>query len=141
MAKVLMITKPDSTIHVVPLAIKNFWDAHNNRSKPQDRVKMEVIDEKEVEDLPTHDPNYLNPTEAVEAVDTLKKENAEKDAEIEKLRKQLAQQANPPIAKAEDVITKINWATTVETIEDLVKGDERKTVKDAADKKIAALKA
>jgi hypothetical protein len=144
MSKVLKITKPDKTIHVVPTTHKAFYTAQNNRLPADQKWKIEEIDEKDAKDLPFKDENYVTPGEAVGKVKDLQKTVEDKDAEIEALKAQLAAAqggSNQPARTAAEVIELINAATSVEQVETLAKGDERVTVKNAADKKIEALKA
>lgn len=90
MSKVIKITKPDKTIHVAPLGVKNRLQAHNNRLPANQKWKIEEIDEEEAKKLPFRDENYVSGAEAQIKVSELQKASAEKDAEIEKLKKKLA---------------------------------------------------
>jgi hypothetical protein len=203
--KLLKITKPDKTVHVVPLMNKPFYEAQNNRwrliARPELLWKLEEISESEAKDLPFYDEDHITGAEAVQKNAELQKKNADQAAMIEQLQKQLGQitanqaQANkvqsdasrasnemsrvPQNAQdnalsrgevdsrtvgqdttsdhsaspdrsgqkdeeadltAPEVIEKIKSATTVGEVRKLVKGDERKTVQDAAEKKITDLK-
>lgn len=58
---------------------------------------------------------------------------SDKDAEIEALKKQLAEASGiVPLQPASDIIAKINEAKTKADIDELIKNDTRKTVQDAA---------
>ncbi len=214
MAKVLKVTKPDKTVHVVPIANKDFYLHLNNRifaGGPQ--MKLEEIDEKEAENLPFFDEKYVTGTEAQSRVSELEKEierlkqAAEKQqsmaTEIDHLQRQLASKppagefgnngsiADPasasrpyvaetpltgepgstdgfnkklkeiaaaeaaagqqstaastltekPAKTAEEVIASIREAKTADEVNSLAKDDMRKTVQDAAAKKITELSA
>lgn len=144
MAKVLKITKPDKTTHVVPLTNKSFYQAHNNRLPADQKWKLEEIDEEAAGKLSFIDESYVTPVEAVIKVGELEKQMSDKDAEIEALKKKLAELLQPTgyvKVTADEVIALINAAATVEQVQALAANDERKTVNDAAAKKIAALKA
>lgn len=95
MGKVLKITDTKGTNHIVPMANKSFWLGYNNRSKPNERVKIEVIDESEAAEVPYKDPNWVNPVAAQAQVGDLKKTVEAKDAQIEALMKQLEALQNP----------------------------------------------
>lgn len=150
MANVLKITKPDKTIHVVPVANKSFYQTYNRRLPPSKRWKIDEIDESEAKDLPFIDETAVSPLEAVKKVDELTAEN-------ERLKKLLAEKntgssqsidvtgsdgAGPQLTTltAKEVIEKVKNASTVDEVNAHIAGDERKSVQDAAAKKIASLK-
>lgn len=165
MAKVLKITKPDKTVHVIPFTNQTFYKTYNNRVPSSMQVKVEEIDESEAKHLEYIDENYITGIEAAEKL-------SEKDKEIAELRV-LLEQANasikvshetgtkqtvapnlnhkdafhtpaptPDLAgkTAVEVIALIDAAATAEQVNNLSKGDERKTVQDAAAKKLEAFK-
>ena len=145
MAKVLVIRKTDKTIHVVPLENKAVLQAFSNRSKLG--WKFEEMEEEEAKDLPFIDKDYVTAAEAQNIVKSLEVANKEKDDEIDELRKKLAalqgggseNAGSGSSGTAKELIEKINAATTAEKVTTLLGSDERVTVKDAADKKLAAL--
>lgn len=68
-------------------------------------------------------------------VEAISKVLSEKDAEIEALKAQLAATTNiKQLEPAFEVIAKINSAKTIEQVNELIAGDTRKTVLDAAEK-------
>ncbi len=135
MAKVLKITKPDKTVHVVPVSNLAFYQAYNKRQKQQ--WKIEQIDEKDAKDLPFKDETYVTGNEAVAKL-------SEAQKEIAALKEQLAakQTTQAPVKySAVDAIALIEVAKTVEQVNAIVGDDERATVKKAAEKKIEELEA
>jgi Na+-translocating ferredoxin:NAD+ oxidoreductase RNF subunit RnfB len=143
MSKVLKITKADKTTHIVPVTNKAFYQAQNNRLPADKKMKIEEISEDEARKVPFIDNDHITGSEAVVKNLELQKSLEDKDAEIAALKAKLAgvSAPTPPKATATEVIELINAATSVDQVEALVAADDRKTVKDAADKKIAALKA
>ncbi len=157
MGKVLVIRKPDRTIHSVSMNNKATLMAFSNRLPVGQKWKFEEMDEEEAAKLPMIDPNYVSAGEASVKLTQLESESKEKDAEIEELKKQLAamQAGGTPAAAAENVanvteptvvkgtvaetVAKINMATTIEDVNKLAAGDDRKGVIDAAQKKVASL--
>jgi hypothetical protein len=93
--KLLKITKPDKTVHVVPLTNKPFYEAQNNRwrliARPELLWKLEEISESEAKDLPFYDEDHITGAEAVQKNAELQKKNADQAALIEKLQRQLGQ--------------------------------------------------
>jgi uncharacterized small protein (DUF1192 family) len=147
MSKVLKITKPDKTIHVSPIGNKARLHALNRILPADQKWKFEEITEDEAKKLPWRDENYVTGAEAQLKVSEMEKTMADKDAEIEALKAQLAAKAGgnegqitPPKATAEEVIALVNAATSIEQVESLVKDDTRVTVMKAGEKKIAAIK-
>lgn len=148
MAKVLKITKSDKTVHVVPMTNKAFYEAYNRRQKGDKKWKLEEIDEEDAKNLKFIDDTHVTPVEATKKLE-------EKDAEIAALKAKLAKLSgneapvdndayvneSAPFKKATEVIELIAASTSEEQVNTLISGDTRKTVIDAADKKIAALKA
>lgn len=145
MAKVLKITKQDKTTHVSPLSNKAFLEAFNKRQPGEKRWKIEEIDEAEAEKLPFMDESYVTAGEAQKKLEVLAKESEDKDKEIARLKSLLEGNAGSGTSSekktAEEVIALINAATKKEDIEKLIEGDTRKTVNDAAKKKIESLSA
>lgn len=89
MSKVLKITKPDKTVHVVPTSNHAFYLANNNRLPEGAKWKIEEIEEEQAKDLPFIDESFVTPLEAQAKVADLQKESEEKDKEIEELRAKL----------------------------------------------------
>ncbi len=161
---VLKITKPDKTTHVVPVANKAFYLSYNNRLPGDQKWKIEEVDEESVKDLQFIDETHVTPAEAVVKTKELQTQLNAKDAEIEQLKKLLAEKAGsnapvvnepsappastPPAAtgtapkpKVEDVIALIQAATSVDQVKALIKDDERVKVNQAAERKIKELSA
>lgn len=136
MAKVLVITKSDKTRHVVHLINEATLKAYSNRNKLN--WKFEEMEEAEATKLPYIDETYVSAAEAQTKVVSLESALSEKDAKIAELEKLLAEKTKVP-AKAEEVIAKINEATTAAQVDELIAGESRKTVLDAAEKKKASL--
>jgi hypothetical protein len=154
MAKVLKITKADKTVHVVPMVNKAFYQAYNNRQPVSKKWKVEEIDEEDAKNLPFIDESHTSPLEAVQKVSKLQASLADKDAEIEALKAQLASKsgaspdaddstgtAETPTQTATDKIALINAATTVEQVQALLEGEQRSTVLKAGAKKVSTLTA
>lgn len=137
MLKVLKITKPDKSIHVAPLGVKSRLQAHNSRLPASQKWKIEEIDEDEAKKLPFRDENYVSGAEAQIKVSELQKAAADKDTKIAELESELAAKKAGKLP-AELVISLIVTASK-EQIEQLIKDDERKTVKEAAEKRLAEL--
>lgn len=96
MATVLKITKSDKTVHTVPVTNKAFYLGYNNRLPADQKWKIEEIDEKEAKNLPFVDDRHVTPADAVTKAQELQTVVADKDAEIERLKAQLAAQAQAP---------------------------------------------
>jgi hypothetical protein len=163
--KVLVITKPDKTNHILPLKNKAFWEAHNKRQPANLKVRIREMEVEEAEKLPFRDENYITPAEALTKAndlskdnDALTKANAEKDQRIAELMAELEgkkaggkkdsnaddddnnEDKGDHLKKADEVIKLIKAATDAKDIDELIKGDTRKSVTDAAKKRIAELK-
>lgn len=89
MAKVLKITKPDKTIHVVPVTHKAFYQ-HQNKVilGPSEQWTLEEIDEEAAKDLPLIDESFVTPLEATEQSKSLKKRNEALEQRIKELEEQ-----------------------------------------------------
>jgi len=85
MATVLKITKPDRSIHIVPLANKAATLRYNNRLPAELKWKIEEIDEKEADKLPGFDKDYIPMSEAQSKLPQLEKLVSEKDRKIAEL--------------------------------------------------------
>lgn len=126
---------------------------------------------KYVDDNNGYDPKFKTPKQQQQALadkdaelEKLKADRANQDAELQKLRDLLNKASNQPTIPnastavtttgsqssappaetketADEVIIKIKVATTPEEVKKLSEGDDRKTVKDAATKKLAELNA
>lgn len=136
--KVLKITKPDKTVHVVPKDNLAFYQGYNNRQPEGSKWKIDEIEEEEAKNLPFIDPNHLTGAEAQSKVADLTKVAEEKDAEIEALKAELAAKKSGKLPA--DVAISLIATATEEQIAVLIKDEERKTVKDAAEKRLAELK-
>lgn len=154
MAKVLIVRKPDRTIHQVPIGNKANLMAFSNRLPEGQRWSFEVMDEEKAKDLPAIDPNYITAGEAV----TKLKGAESRIAELEAMLKEregspigASVGVNDPAANAvtdepktsetaPEVIAKIKAATSVKEVKQILGKDERKTVQDAAEAAIASFK-
>lgn len=85
MATVLKITKPDRSIHIVPLANKAATLRYNNRLPAELKWKIEEIDEKEADKLPGFDKDYIPMREAQNKLPQLQQLVDEKDKKIAEL--------------------------------------------------------
>ena len=141
MAKLLKVTKPDKTIHTMPLDNKAFYLAYNNRLPVEQRWTIEEIDEEEAIDHPFIDESFVTPLEGAQKANELQKVVVDKDKEIEELKKQLAEKQTPAAPKfsADQAIALIGVAKSADQVNELIKDDTRVTVKAAADAKIAEL--
>lgn len=89
MAKVLVIRKPDRTIHTVGISNKATLMAYNNRLPVGQRWVFEEMDEKEAAKLPAIDPNYVTAGEATTKLKESEAKISEKDSRIAELEKML----------------------------------------------------
>ncbi len=139
MSKVIVVRKTDKTIHKAPLANKAALQAYNNRLPAEQKWIIEEMDEKEADKLPFIDSAYVTASEAVTKVKDLETTVSAKDARIAELEALLAgkKEENKPDT-AEEVIAKINGAANEAEVTALLGTDDRKTVKAAAEKKIAS---
>ncbi|MDF2381319.1 hypothetical protein JMG10_07575 [Nostoc ellipsosporum NOK] len=141
MAKILVIRKPDKTIHKVPVDNEASLKAYSNRLPVAEQWKFETMEESEAEKLPFIDESYVTASEAQGKVAELEASSAAKDERIAELERMLAEKNDPaaPTEKAVDVIAKIEAATTAEEAQAIAGNDTRKTVTDALVKKLASL--
>lgn len=139
MTKVLKITKPDKTVHVAPLATKSRVQAYNNRLPANLKWKIEEVEEEEAKKLPFIDKNYVSGAEAQVKVSELQKESAVKDTKIAELEAELA--AKKAGRLPADLLVSLLATASKEQIEVLIKDDDRKTVKEAAEKRLTELAA
>lgn len=91
MSKVLVIRKPDATIHKVSIANKASLMAHSNRLPEGQKWKFEEMDESEAEKLPFIDDSYVSAGEAQVKLKAMESEAADKDAKIKELEAMLAE--------------------------------------------------
>lgn len=153
--KVLVIRKPDASIHVVALVNKASLMLYNKNLKPSDKWTFEEMDEDKAAKLPYIDPHYVSAANASKKVGELESKLSDKDQEIADLKKQLAEAAkgngtggnastsSPKKVYAENVATvvaKIKKAKDVDAVNALTKDDERAGVLQAAEKQIATFK-
>lgn len=132
MAKVLVVRKPDRSIHQIPISNKAKILGYNNRLPKRDQWQIEEMDEDKAKKLPFIDSNYVTPAEAQGKLQ-------EKDEKIKELEARLkALSAKEPVETATEKIARINAAKTAEEVTTILGTDDRKTVKDAADKMIAS---
>jgi len=132
MAKVLVVRKPDRSIHQIPISNKAKIMGYNNRLPTRDQWQIEEMDEEKAKKLPFIDSSYVTASEAQGKL-------AEKDDKIKELEAKLAAlNANQAPETATDKIARINAATDAESVTAILGTDDRKTVKDAAEKMIAS---
>jgi len=90
MAKVLIVRKPDRTIHQMPLANKAVIMGYSNRLPAAQQYKFEEMDEKEAAKLPYIDTNFVTAADASDKIKAKDKELAQKDAKLKELEEKLA---------------------------------------------------
>lgn len=140
MAKVLIIRKTDKTIHQVAIANKATLMAYNNRLPAGKKWIIEEMEEKEAAKLPFIDDAYVTAAEATQKLKQLEKSAEAKDNKIAELEALLAAAKAPAKSRltAEETIALIEKAEDADAAAELANGDERKTVIEAAQKKIAS---
>lgn len=139
MSKVLVIRKTDKTIHKVPLQNKSALMSYNNRLPDGKKWKFEEMEEEEADKLPFIDESYVTAGEAQVKVKALESESAEKDARIKELEAKLAlMNSASPLETAVQKIERINAAESAGAVAEILGDDDRKTVQDAATKKMAS---
>lgn len=142
--KVLVVTDYSGNLHITPVGNKAYYQSRNKLVKTKQYKFREDMTETEAEEfIKTNngkDPGFVN----VSKVDQVL---AEKDNEIAELRKLLAEKNegngsndNTTVVKqtAKEVIALIETATDAEAVNKLIEGEERKSVLDAATKKLAS---
>lgn len=151
MGKVLVVRKPDRTVHVVPLNNKALLMGMNHRLPVSHKMKFEEMEEKEALALPFFDENYVSPALAQEKLKEVEGDLKEKDSKIAELEAQLAKllaaqqpdkadDAKP--ATAPEIIEAIKAAKTIEEVKAYAtEGETRTTVLNAITKRIAELEA
>ena len=135
MSKVLVIRKKDATVRVVPLENKARLLAYNNRLPAADKWTFEEMEEAQASKLEFIDKNYVTPNQALNQNKELAASLSEKEAKIAELEAMLAAKTAPT---ATEVIEKINLSETENDVNTLITDETRKTVLDAAAKKIAS---
>jgi hypothetical protein len=90
MEKVLVIRKPDRTIHKVSLANKAALMAYNNLQPDSLKWTFEEMDEDKADKLPFIDDNYIASADAHTKAKELAVTVSEKDAKIAELEALLA---------------------------------------------------
>jgi hypothetical protein len=139
MSKVLKITKPDKTVHTAPLANKAYYQHFNSRLTADKKWKIDEIDESEVAELPFRDNDYVTGLEAMKKVEDQAKTLVEKEDKIAHLEQELAAKKAGKLPA--DLLISLLATASKEQIEVLTKDDDRKTVKEAAEKRLAELAA
>lgn len=140
MGKILVVRRPDKTIHQVAITNKAYLMAHSNRLPAAQQFTFEEMDEDEAKDLPTIDINYVTQENAKNKLEELDIVSSEKDAKIAELEKMIAElNAGKNLTEnAVDVIARINAATSAKEVKEIAGADGRKTVIDAAMKMIGS---
>jgi hypothetical protein len=90
MATVLVVRKPDRTIHQMPIANKAIIMGFSNRLPAAQQYKFEEMDEEEAAKLPYIDPDYVTASDARDKIKEKDKELADKDAQLKALEEKLA---------------------------------------------------
>jgi hypothetical protein len=147
--KVLIVTDFTGNLHIVPIGNKAYYQARNQVNKNLQYKFKEGLTEEEalnfVKENNGIDPTFTTPATASDVIANKDKQLADKVSENEQLKKQLeelqAKLDNSNKLTAADVIIKITEAKSEEEVNTLIVGETRKTVLDAAAKKIAELKA
>ena len=93
MAKVVVVTNPTGYMHINPLETRDFYQQMNVRVKDTSKhYKVQEMEQAEAEkfvaDNSSFDPNFKSPKQVQAAI-------ADKDAEIKRLRDELAKQNDP----------------------------------------------
>jgi hypothetical protein len=159
MAKILKVTKDDQTVHFVDLSNKKALQHQSNLRGKGREWKFEEVDESEAAKFKGYkDNNHVPGNHNAVSADVV----AEKDAEIARLKKLLEATQSKPAntalnenanttasgtaqsgslsVNATDAIVHIAALQTVDEVNAyLTAEDNRKTVKDAAEKRIAEL--
>ena len=142
--KVLLVTDYSGVLHITPLANKSYYQGKNNIIKDKKFILKEV-DEDEANEFVTKnngiDPDHISPTKAKALL-------SDKDTQLDAATKRIAEleaalaDGKKPADNtnsAQDVIIRINLATTVDEVNEVLGTDARKTVLDAATKRISEL--
>lgn len=156
---VLVIRKPDRTIHKVPIENKGVLMSMMMHMDPEKKWGIEEMAYDKAMKLPFIDENYVTAGEATELLNEKDQQIAElmaqleakngnghiaipvedeRDKKIRELMEEL-EKKNQPIETAEAKIKRIAAAANSLTVLEILGDDTRVTVKTAADKKIAAL--
>ncbi len=92
MAKMLVVRKPDRTIHQITLANKAVLMGVSNHLPLAQQYKFEEIDEEELKKLklPYLDANYVSGADARDKIKEKDKELADKDKLIKQMEEKLA---------------------------------------------------
>jgi len=101
MAQILVVRKPDKTIHKVPLNNKAALMGYSNRLPSGQKWKFEEMEEEEAEKLPFIDESYVTAAEAQDKAKELEITVSKKDAKIAELEALLASK-NPTAAEAQN---------------------------------------
>lgn len=142
--KVLKITKDNGTIHIAPLNRKAALQHQNNLRPETKKWSIEEITEEEAKNLPYKEKDFV-PLSAKSIV-------ASKDAEIEQLKKKLAQfqsavqggSENPGATTSVGMewraaVAKVGELTTIDEVNAFINGEGRKSIVEAANAKIEEL--
>ena len=143
-----LVTKPDGTRFAVlkSQAMTNHLQLHNSRCREDERYKYVVMDEVEAEAIIAREGVRDNSHSAVPKVGMLQSVVKSQQSEIEMLLAQIEQMKSAP--KAEPTPEPLNVVktlalletfTTVEEVKDLLVGEERATIINAANKLIKKL--
>lgn len=106
MAKILVVTKPDKTVHRMPLANKAGIMQYNNRVKLADRWNIQEMDEEEANALPFVNVDFVADEGAAAKIKAKENELAEKDAQLKALEAKLAELEKATATDAEKAAAK-----------------------------------
>ncbi len=147
MSKVLVIRKPDRTIHAVPLSNKPRLLAHNRNLPDNLKWTFEEMDEEEAAKLPFIDESFVTAAQAILKVKDLEGTLADRQAALDSKNEEL-ESANEKLAElqklladtssAKDKIALIKAAKSKEEVTTLLGDDIRTTVVAAANDMIAS---
>lgn len=146
-----LITKPDGTRHAVlkTNAMTEFLQMHNSICQDHERIKYVSMDEQKAESIIHTEGVMDNSYSPVPKVGVLQNVVKSQQQEIENLKAQLLEAQQVPTSDIEDstkeeltvvkTLEKLNSLTTIEEIQELLVGEERGTVINAANKLIKKL--
>ena len=137
MAKLLVIRKPDKTIHKIPMSNKAAAMAFSNKLPAGLKWKFEEMEEEDALKLPFLDTKYITASDAQSVVKEKDQLISDKDKQIAELEAKIAA-LSAGSETATQKIDRINAADSADTVKEILGADDRKTVIDAAAKKTAS---
>lgn len=147
MSKVLVIRKPDKTVHSVPLSNKSRLLAYNKNLPDTHKWTFEEMEEELASKLPFIDESFVSAAEAIIKVKDLEGTLAERQAVLDSKNEEL-ETANAKLAElqkqlaetssAKEKIALIKAAKSKEEVTNILGDDTRTTVVAAANDMIAS---